>query len=53
MVRRIPKASGNIRVHDSVMMALSVLLVIADDDVDDDDDNDSSWVMFGGGISCV
>ena len=50
MVRRIPNASGNIRVHDSVMMALSVLLVIAADVVDDDDD-DSSWVMFGGGIS--
>ena len=46
MVRRIPNASGNIRVHDSVMLALSVLLVIDDDDVDDD----SNWVMFGGGI---
>ena len=52
MVRRIPNASGNIRVHDSVMMALSVLLVIAADVVDDDDD-DSSWVMFGGGISIL
>jgi hypothetical protein len=49
MVRRIPNASGNTRVHDSVMMALSVLLVIADDD----DDDDSSPVMFGGGIRLV